>query len=389
MRIFRQIGNVWLALVVLDGLVRLLGGVVQLGSGSRSLLLLLLPLDLLVVFGALAVWGLTGFVRQIPRRVVLPPLIAVTWMNLGALPFSIVWYQSGAMQVAVGLVLVASVLAAEGLARTVGHGRWGLGDLGDEPDVQVRGVLTWVAGWGLLGPVLAAIYLVVGLSWSVSWGSRGFVRLTPEGIAFAHKTYTLGDDTLHLIGMVHIGEDAAYDELFAGVPEGALALTEGVSDEQGLLTAPGDAYNRAASAIGLSVQEPIDQLAPVTDRNADVDVSTFDPVSIELLNVALGIYARPDDLEAGLTDYLDFWSEHRTDAQEITDQLFADILTARNEHLLEEVEVARQETDQIVLPWGALHLIGISEQLEDDGWTLQETRRVVIIRWSTLFGGGR
>ena len=134
------------------------------------------------------------------------------------------------------------------------------------------------------------------------------------------------------------------------------------------------------------MQAPIDQITPFEVLVADVDVSSFDPMSLELLNVALGMYGAAENTEKALGDYLDFWSKHRNDASTVTEQLFQDILHSRNDHVLAELERQRSERDRLVLPWGALHMVGIEEALLDAGWSWTETHKVTLIRWSTVLG---
>ena len=56
-----------------------------------------------------------------------------------------------------------------------------------------------------------------------------------------------------------------------------------------------------------------------------------------------------------------------------------DLLDLRNDHLLVEIEKALRDYDHVVVPWGALHLPGIQEQVRGLGFVqaAETDRRVV------------
>lgn len=387
MKLVRTLINGWLVAVAIDGVARMVSGLLQALFGIPPLAVLILPFDLLALFGGVVAWFAAAVSPKIPKRVLVPPMIALVWMLAGAMPFSVIWFNRPGMQLSIGLTVLLSAGVAEALARTAGHGSWFVNELSEGTAFDGWSAARWVGGWGLLTPIALVLYGVFGSAWALSYSTHGFLTMTTEGIAASHKVYESEGDTVELIAMIHLGEQAGYQRLFAEIPrDGTLVLTEGVRDSEHKLSAPQDAYQRAANAVGLTVQRPIDELADLETRNADVDVNTFSDTTIELLNVALGMYALDEDPEGALTAYLGFWQEHRTDAQQVTEQMWEDILESRNRYVLAELETERADYDRIVLPWGALHMVGISAQLEEDGWTWVHTDKVVLIRWSTVFG---
>ena len=56
-----------------------------------------------------------------------------------------------------------------------------------------------------------------------------------------------------------------------------------------------------------------------------------------------------------------------------------DLIDLRNAHLLAELETSLDERDVVVVPWGALHLPGIEQGVQELGFALNaETDRRVI-----------
>ena len=160
-------------------------------------------------------------------------------------------------------------------------------------------------------------------------------------------------------------------------------LSEGVSDKDGLLVNSGGGYDDVAENLGLTVQGNMDDLTGLPNQNADVDVNTFHPQTLELLGIIFQVYGS-EDAETAAKNYLSFWSSHSSDTQEVLDQLRSDILLSRNNHLLGEIDAAT--ASHVVVPWGALHMAEVEPGLEERGWTHQNTERVELIRWSTLLG---
>ena len=182
--------------------------------------------------------------------------------------------------------------------------------------------------------------------------------------------------------MMHIGEKRAYDDLYAsfGERENTLVLTEGVSDEQNLIGLT-SGYGRVAARMGLEQQAPIVEKG-FTVRNSDVDVSRFRESSIELLRHSFSIWQADNPAVAYAEMSMNYAG---ADPAELYPPLYADIVTLRNEVILEHIHEGEPEFDRIVVPWGAAHLRGVEEMLEAEGWKGGGMSEQVLWRWSALF----
>jgi hypothetical protein len=63
------------------------------------------------------------------------------------------------------------------------------------------------------------------------------------------------------------------------------------------------------------------------------------------------------------------------------EQLFDDLVRKRNEHLLGEIRARLPQSENIIVPWGALHMPGIAKEIQEFGFRLHETRDYTVIRF--------
>ena len=63
-------------------------------------------------------------------------------------------------------------------------------------------------------------------------------------------------------------------------------------------------------------------------------------------------------------------------------QLMEDILTKRNQHLLEVIQERLLTSDNIVVPWGAAHMPGISSGIEKLGFRVIEKNEYMALRFT-------
>ena len=104
-------------------------------------------------------------------------------------------------------------------------------------------------------------YGALSLSAQIEHFTAGFMSFDWRGIQSTARVYRRGDREVHLVGMMHIGEDEAYRELFESFAgESTVVLEEGVSDAEGVL-GEGLFYDVIASRFGLEVQPSFEQLA--------------------------------------------------------------------------------------------------------------------------------
>ena len=234
--------------------------------------------------------------------------------------------------------------------------------------------------------LVAALIQVWLMALSLSVATGGFARVDSTGLETGARECSRGDKTIHLVGAIHVGEQEGYDGLLASIPTDALMLAEGVTDEGGRLGQ--FSYDRLAEAIGLVPQRP-SQAEPGSGdaegdgrfrmRRADVDIGTFDERTIGLLKT-VGVALESEDPMGA-------WVRQATQL-DITEGTFealrADILDGRNATLLAAVDEELSREDRLLVPWGALHLRGIREGVEERGFSCGDAQYVRMLRWSTI-----
>ena len=95
---------------------------------------------------------------------------------------------------------------------------------------------------------------------------------------------------------------------------------------------------------------------------ADVDVQDFSTNTIALLNLVMYVHAQGLNVVT-LMKVLQY-----PQPPGFEDQLFDDILKKRNQHLLKEINRHLSDSGNIVVPWGAMHMPGVSKGIESDGF---------------------
>jgi len=114
----------------------------------------------------------------------------------------------------------------------------------------------------------------------------------------------------------------------------------------------------------------------MTTRNADVDISTFSPETLELLQTAFAVY-RADDTSEALLSYA-IWAQSQTDQQALLEQTIDDVVHQRNLHLLDALDSALEDHARVIVPWGAWHHAEISEAVRARGFEEVENRWHVV-----------
>ena len=66
---------------------------------------------------------------------------------------------------------------------------------------------------------------------------------------------------------------------------------------------------------------------------------------------------------------------------EAQQELFADLLLKRNEHVLKELMMRLPDSDNFVIPWGAAHMSGLAPAIQKAGFRLVESHDYVSIRF--------
>jgi hypothetical protein len=338
-----------------------------------------------------------------PKAVLLPLALYMTLCFLGLpAPFD-AWPDSTQTVVyaaAMGLAALATYAAIY----------WRMGS------VVMRAVdLPFKEVW-LIRTIAATLVLFAGVSvmtmggylWAIGamleQQAGGYLDFTWSELRVREDVYEKDGRRVYLVGMIHIGEADFYARVKKDMPDDALFLTEGVSDSKNLMS-DGLNYRNAARVLGLEAQpafeDPseaeapasgetaqdgaVEPLPPVpkgqTFRNADVDVSEFDPRTIALLRKIGGLYAGGD----AVTFILRFVQFATTMSPEEYALMQQDVLNMRDAYVLMELDKVPNAYRNIVIPWGAAHLPGIAKGLESRGYVMTETRQRVVARYSTIF----
>jgi hypothetical protein len=222
------------------------------------------------------------------------------------------------------------------------------------------------------------LYLLFCSTLAVEHLSGDFLALRSDGLSVKAQRFDRKDGkTIRLIPMVHIGESTFYEQVAKSFPTNSIILLEGVSDRKNLLKHE-LSYKRMAESVGLTEQKEQFEPTQGKSRPADVDIEQFSEESIELLNLVTLLYSKGLNLDV----FLQFIEKSQN--PNLGEKLWEDLLTKRNEHLLNEIQAALLESDVIVVPWGAAHMRGLAEEVRNLGFTLAETQEYNVIQSRTV-----
>jgi hypothetical protein len=174
--------------------------------------------------------------------------------------------------------------------------------------------------------------------------------------------------------MSHIAEKDFYQAVSQSASSNSIVLLEGVSDSKHLLT-NGISYRRAAKSLGLAEQHDALNIRQGRLVRADVDVDEFSPSTIGILNLVGLLHAQGLNLNTLLT-LVQF-----SPPPDVETLLFTDVLVKRNEHLLKELHEYLSQADDFVIPWGAVHMPGLAEQIKKSGFHLVESRDYLAVEF--------
>lgn len=368
--------SVCLVLFLADAVVSVLDETLILLGGIRMLAAPRFFITLLASLGAMLVYLLLGLTPIVPKRLFLPMTLFIPVATLATIPLLIYHHEHHGMiilgasvcQLACGLVVLR---LAQGAVRF----QW--------PLIPVAQLGTRAfSGWNLSGFVLgnvfllapaAVLYLMYCLALATDHFSAGFLALHPSGLSARAGAYARSDGkTIHLVPMMHIARPGFYREIENSLPDGSVILTEGVKDGRRRLK-HNLTYGKAASALGLVEQRAEFQPKHSRERWADVDIERFSAGTIEILDQTALIYSQGPNL-ANILKLL-----HKSQDPVRSEQLMEDILLKRNEHLAGEIRKELENSDVIVVPWGALHMPGISEEIQKLGFKHIGSREFTIV----------
>jgi hypothetical protein len=132
-----------------------------------------------------------------------------------------------------------------------------------------------------------------------------------------------------------------------------------------------------AKTLGLAEQQREFKPSPTQAVSGDVDISMFSSNTIGVLNVMMKLYSKGISLE-GIMDVLQASEKPGSD-----EELMNDLLKKRNAHLLGEIKKRLDESDHLVVPWGAAHIPEIAREIQKDGFQLHGSNNYQVIKFSS------
>jgi hypothetical protein len=374
------LANLFLIGFALDGAISVLDDLARAGLLPVTLSVVRAGIALTVLLAAIANFFALAIDPRLPKRILLPLIAFLVWSALGAYPLPVGIGASQANGMALSGIQLGLGLGALSWIRLRSATRRWLLDASDLPRKRRRigYTLRFAAATALIAPPLLAGLAGLSMLSQIERATAGFMTFDLAGINSTSREYHREDRRIDLVGMAHIGEDAAYRDLFGSFAgESTLLLEEGVSDEDGLIR-EGLFYEAFADRIGLGVQPRFEDLraarssndavAPWPDiRNADVDARVFADDTIAVLDAAARLYGS-DRIAPALSEFQAELDELGPDA---TQAAFRDLIENRNAHLLDEIRAGLDDYHRIVVPWGALHMPGIEDAIL--GWGFEQT----------------
>jgi hypothetical protein len=368
---------------VADEAISLATGVSPLTAARGLLAFAVLAMSVLMVV-------IIGVTPRAPKRI-LVPLIAFAWWAGPAMAFPLGFWNLPYLTPCLAVVQVLLAVALWHSSRGRNDARWSLPlTVNDAPAFTWRHLILAGPLTALVFGLFAASCLLLGFSAQVESVTGGYVRVRPDGIYLIERKFEFGDREVRLAGMMHV----ARREFYAGLlppadPEvPSVVLVEGVTDRKRLLggrtldygrlakllnlTSQSDSVfsdrvtteiNKQGAGVGAGGQEPASpKSAGVYFKHADVDIETFHPQTIAFILAVIAIF-QSDDLRE-LLGFLADPSSPIADAN-AQEKVVEDILIARNQRLVAEIESSLKDYRCVVVPWGAMHLPEIESWLRD------------------------
>ena len=358
-------------------------------------------LHTILILGSILLYLVSAFNRHLPKLLFYPLFIWVFWSIFSYWPLPEVIGQAYHLCVGLAQLLTLFLLLRRNY-RDNESSYLMVPSQFTGPFFSGRALLVFIIINLIIVPptVIAIGYQLTAKA--INTSSAGFVTLKPNGLYMSEKTYQRDDKTIKLIAMIHLAQSTYYADIAKTIPrDNTLILMEGVSDNTNLLKNRFN-YGNLAEFLGLTSQgqldlpvraitpeqlrqeEPADpeETAKLDMLPADIDISAFDPQTIEVLD-ALAKYVLNGD--SPVSGYLEFnqWIEEHADTN-IDKTIMSDLLDKRNAAVLEYVPDALQRYDTLVLPWGALHMKGLEQAIREKGFSLVENQSHLSIDFKHL-----
>lgn len=381
----RRFANIYILLFLIDAGLSLIAELLAATSSPLPLVAgLRYSVAYTVIILSMVLYACLGIDRRLPKRVFLPLILYVFWNALSMWPLSgIIGRES------LGLIATAGQLLLGGIAVLLLRSPDGKSFLGGMQFrtrmFSWRNTLSFTAINLLLLPFVLVYSGLAMTSDYLEQQTSGFMRLSPVGIYMSERSYHLDEKIIRLAAMMHIGREDYYEDLSGAMPvEETIILAEGVTDRDKLLDYRFN-YSKLAGVIGLSSQDTmsfngnlvdldrLEAMGPdaggqgkVDIAHADIDVSQFDPETIEFLNELGRSLFGDKPLVEGLAEYNAWVNEQMT--PEWIAGVMDDILDKRNAVVIDSMMRSLEYYDTVVIPWGAMHMPAIEAAVLKQGF---------------------
>lgn len=324
---------------------------------------------------------------SVRARIALPLILTCLWTTTGAIPMNLWMPAQAAFLTPVIQILVPGgyLLLYRGMT-----GRWWL------PACRLPPIRWWYRLTITPARVIVLVVWVLvydaGLRSinAIHGASEGFVSVQPDGVYLTDlELISNKGHTVRLVGMMHVGEQAAYDRLFRSfADESTIILEEGVGggNDPGfggspvqlvgniIMQPPIDQFllatrdTRRLAALSMQEPHPLDLPHNVgilnrslTLRNVDADVSELSAETAQWIEQLSG--GPETNSVLALVEFLLLLDEALTN-----DTVWQEILVERNRYILTHLIDVRGQYHQVIIPWGALHLPQIRRFLTQAGY---------------------
>jgi hypothetical protein len=153
---------------------------------------------------------------RLPKAVFLAPLLFCAWWAVGAFPVPLLAETPAEQAVIGGALQVALAAAAFLVVRRRTGGRWLL--TADElagPNFRFLHTLAFASASLLLGVPFLVLQVLASTAAALEARTAGFIDFTRDGLSLTERVYNKAGQQIRLVGMMHIGAEDAYRDLFA------------------------------------------------------------------------------------------------------------------------------------------------------------------------------
>lgn len=377
----------------LDDLITVLFGVHLLGP-VRNLV------GTAVFFLCIPVYLSLGIDSRLPKRVLLPPLLLALWAGFGCLPLPLLLDDDRLVLLGVSLLQLSLSVYAFLSVRRISGGHWLLQpEFFARPVFRLKNTALFATANIILVPLVCGLLLVSSVSLYLDDKTAGFMQMRADGLYLQEQTYTQDDQTIHLVAMIHIGNEEYYKELSEFLSkDNIVVLAEGVTDKTGLIK-DFPSYSKFADLLGLDTQENMafrgrfvepEQLGDVPANAQEPVIVKADTDSRNLSEETLAFIRHVGELlnsdrpfAEKFNTYMDWYSENMTPEKE--EAVMNEIIDERNNVLLAHLDEALRYYDTVVIPWGALHMPGLEEAILEKGFIPGESNSRLAVKYDRLF----